>query len=161
MTIRSLTASVICLAAVIVSSAAQATDYQSGYGALQVFDDAAMQSLPPWLKVWLVILLTSFAAGLFFVWNHPIARWVVGGLIATMVVVEGLAPALGIPVVSGFLSLCHLAFWSPGLYLLLRERPFLGKITAFSIWSGIMTAVILFSFVFDIRDALIYLRHLI
>jgi hypothetical protein len=45
--------------------------------------------------------------------------------------------------------------------MLLVKRPFLdaSENRAFRIWAGTMTAFIVFSFVFDIRDAIIYISH--
>lgn len=159
MSIKPFRNAVLACLALAVPLSILAADYPSGRGALEVFDDAAMKAAPQWMKIWLMIMLAGFAAGLFFVRRHPIARWVVGGFLSIVVLVGGIAPALNIPLLSGFLGLCHVVCWSPGLYLLLSKRPFMGATTAFSIWSAVITAIILFSFVFDIPDAFIYLQH--
>jgi len=140
---------------------AQSENYERGHQALQLWDNEAMALAPQWVRIWLMIMGASFAIGLFFVWRHPIARWVVGGFIAAIAVSGFVAPALGIVGLSGFVALVHLFCWSPALYQLLTKRPFLGDTSAFSIWSGVITAVILFSFIFDIRDAFIYLQHIL
>ena len=44
--------------------------------------------------------------------------------------------------------------------MILTRRPFLGERSAYATWSAAATAVILFSFFFDIRDAVIYLDHM-
>ncbi len=144
----------------VVSSEAIAATYESGHLALQVFDDNAMSNTPEPVKFWLMFMGACFAAGLLFVWRHAIARWVVGGFLLTILCVMFALPALGLPPLSGLLALLHLILWSPGLYLLLKHRPFLAKLSPFSVWSGVMTFVIVVSFVFDIRDAAIYLDHM-
>ena len=108
-----------------------------------------------------MIMTAAFAAGLLFVWRHSIARWVVGGLLMSVFTTMFILPAMGLTILSGLVALMHVIFWSPGLYLLLTKRPFLQDRSAFAIWSGVITGVILFSFVFDIRDAAIYLHHVL
>lgn len=138
-----------------------AAEYAKGHEALEVFDAEGMDATPRWVMTWLMIMLASFAAGLLFVWRHPIARWVVGCFVAGIVALQ-IISMLGVLQLSGLIALMHIVFWSPALYQLLTKRPFMAdKMTAFSIWSGVITAVILFSFVFDIRDAAIYLNHII
>jgi hypothetical protein len=141
--------------------AALSQDYAVGIGALEMFNDQAMAQAPMWVRAWLMIMMVSFALGLLFVWKHPIARWAVGGFIASMIIAMGISPALGIVPLSGFFALVHVICWSPALYQLLTKRPFLGPLSPFSIWSGLITAVIIFSFVFDIRDSVIFLNHVL
>ena len=137
------------------------TEYAHGNGALELFDSEGMAASPLWVRVWVMFMLTCFAASLLFVAKHSIARWVAGCFVLGMVVLTLLTKGLGVPNLSGFIACIHLLFWSPALYKLVSERPFMGPRSAFSIWSGLMTAVIVFSFVFDIRDAIIYIRHLL
>jgi len=54
----------------------------------------------------------------------------------------------------------HFILWTPGLYLLLKNRPFLNGLTPYAIWSGLATFTILFSYVFDVRDVLVYIPHI-
>jgi len=135
-------------------------DVAHGHGALEIFDAAGQANTPQWVMIWIYFMAASFAAGLFFVKNHSIARWVVGGFVLGIVCMTILGKVLGLPPISGYIATIHILFWSPGLYQLLTKRPFLGEQSAFSIWSGIITFVILFSFVFDIRDAFIYLTDI-
>lgn len=136
-------------------------DYSHGHGALQVFNQQGFANTPKWVQGWIIVMLSSFASGLFFVKNHPIARWVVGGFVLGALSGNAIAAVLGLPLLSGYIALVHLVFWSPGLYQLLSKRPFKKTKSAFSIWSGVITGVILFSFVFDIRDAFLYVQHLL
>jgi hypothetical protein len=68
--------------------------YQPGHGALELFTEDASATTPQWVKHWLNFMLLSFALGLFFVWKRIEARWVVGGMIATMVSAFFIAPRL-------------------------------------------------------------------
>ena len=154
-------AALLSLGALACAVPALAQEYQSGHGALQIWDEAAQSAAPQWVQVWLIILIGSFALGLLFVWKRVIARWVVGGFIAmigTMIILTG---PLGLPSLSGMIALVHIIFWSPALYLLLTRRPFLKERSFYGAWSALITAVILFSFVFDVRDTAIYLDHIL
>jgi hypothetical protein len=68
---------------------------------------------------------------------------------------------LGLVPLSGLFSLVHIICWSPALYILLTRRPFLKDRSPFTLWSGAITAAIIFSFIFDIPDAVIYLDHML
>lgn len=140
---------------------AQAVAYESGHQALQIWDDVAMKTAPPIIKGWLVVLLGSFALGLLFIWRHVAARWLVGGFVLMMVFGVFAIPALNLVPLSGLIALLHLVFWTPGLLLMLKERPFLKGFSFYSVWAGIITLVIIISFVFDIRDTAIYLDHML
>ncbi len=138
-----------------------ANDIPSGNAALELWDSQGAANSPQWVQIWLYIMLGSFAAGLLFVWKHSLARWVVGGFLGSMIAKNVITSTFDVLPLSGFVALLHLIFWSPALYCLLKTKPFMGEKTAFAIWSGIMTAVIIFSFIFDIRDAVIYIHYLI
>ncbi len=133
--------------------------YSSGHGALQVFDEQGWQLTPQWVKVWIGIMAISFMVGIVFVKNHAPARWVIGGFIAGILFNQFGFAYLGLQPISGLIALTHLLFWTPGLYQVLREKAFLGKVSAYTIWAGWIALVIIFSFIFDIRDAAIYLQH--
>ena len=157
---RKLTFTTVILTLACVFSTALATDYDHGHEALQIFDLDGFKSSPQWVQIWVSFMVLNFLAGLAFVKDQAIARWVVGGFL-TGLLFSLLANLLfGVIGLSGFIALVHLIFWSPGLYQLISKRPFLGLKTAFSIWTGLMTAVILFSFIFDVKDAFLYLQHL-
>ncbi|QTD54983.1 hypothetical protein [Parasphingorhabdus cellanae] len=143
------------------TAAQAATGYQPGHTALEVWNAEGQANAPQWVQIWLMIMLASFALGLLFVWNRVEARWVVGGFITAILISRFGIPAMGIVKLSGLVALVHLIFWSPALYLLLKNRPFLKERSLYALWTGLITAVILFSFIFDIRDAAIYLDHVI
>ncbi len=131
-------------------------NYEHGNGALQIFDAQGMANSPKWVMVWVYFMLISFAASLFFVKNHVEARWVAGGFVVGAILITLATRLIGLPPLSGLIALMHLIAWTPALIVLLKRRPFTGPLTAFSIWAGVMTFVILFSFIFDIRDAAIF-----
>ena len=116
--------------------------------------------MPRWVSIWLGILMTTFALGLLFVWRHVEARWVVGGFICMILMTVATGRILGLVPLSGLFSLVHLICWSPALYILLKRRPFMQDRSLYALWSGAITAVIIFSFIFDIPDAAIYLDHM-
>lgn len=140
---------------------ALAQPYQSGHQPLELWDEVGRTTMPRWVSIWLGILMTTFALGLFFVWRHVEARWVVGGFVAMMVVTVASGRVFGLLPLSGLFSLVHLICWSPALYVLLTRRPFLKDRSLYAVWSGAITAVIIFSFIFDIPDAAIYLDHML
>jgi len=145
----------------ITGIALSASEFESGHGALQVFDGDGFASAPVWVRIWVGIMLASFALSLLFVWRQPIARWVLGGILCSFFLTPLVFQALGLPYLSGAIAIGHIVFWSPALILLLLRRPFLNAANGagFRVWSAVMTFVILFSFVFDVRDAAIYIAH--
>ncbi|MCG8469083.1 MAG: hypothetical protein MJB57_12910 [Gemmatimonadetes bacterium] len=143
----------------VLVNAAYAQAYESGHGALQIWNAEGRANVPPWVRIWLRIMQLTFVAGLIFVRRRVEARWAVGGFLsvfATAVLSQALADIVPL---SGFIALLHVVFWSPALYLLLKRRPFVNERSAYAVWSAFMTLVILFSFVFDIPYTAIYLDH--
>jgi len=159
----------IVMAAVVAATIMASTltmgaeaDYAHGHGALEIFDGEGMATTPVWVQVWLALLLSCFAVGLLFVWKHVLARWAVGGFIVSATSGAYVFASLELPFLSGAIAIMHILCWSPALALLLIRRPFLDsdETKRFRAWSATMTAFILFSFVFDIKDAAIYLSHI-
>ena len=140
---------------------ALAQEVAHGNGALELFDAEGQANSPLWVQIWLPILLASFILGLFFVRSRVEARWVVGCVIAGFVAMGILMAGFGMPQLSGFIALMHLIFWTPALIVLLKRRTFLSESSLYAKWTGLVTATILFSFIFDIRDAAIYLDHIL
>ena len=147
----------LCLG--VTSSGALAAPYESGHQPLELWDEAAMENAPMFLKYWLYFMTALLAAGLLFIWRHTFARLIVGGTLVMFVLLGVLAPQFGIPILAGLAALGHVVCWTPGLIYSLKTKPFLAGMTPHAIWSGLMTLVILISFVFDVPDALIYLDH--
>ena len=133
--------------------------YEHGHGAMQLFDDEGMANTPQWVMAWIYFMLASFLASLFFVKNHSEARWVAACFFIGAGILVVSTRILGVPQLSGFIALIHILAWTPALAILIKRRPFLKGFSPYSIWTGVMTFVISFSFVFDIRDASIFLSN--
>ncbi|MHA2937886.1 hypothetical protein ACXJY6_06270 [Vibrio sp. RC27] len=148
----------------LLSSAAFGVEreYVIGHEALDIFGAEALAFTPMWVKVWLIFLLGTFVAGIFFVRQHHLARWVVGGFVISMTTGHSIYSALDLPFLGGGIAIMHLVCWSPALILLLLKRPYfdVNESTGFRIWAGLITGFIIFSFIFDIRDAAIYINHI-
>ena len=138
-----------------------ADTYPRGYKALELFDGEAMADMPRWIQIWLNVLSAVFLAGVLFVWKRVEARWAVGGFLASTLTVILFVPQTGLVPLGGLFALIHVIFWTPALVLLLTRRPFLKERSLYALWSGLMTAVIAFSFIFDIPDSAIYLNHML
>jgi len=138
-----------------------AAEYPKGHRALEVFDAQGMEATPPWVMAWIVASTICFVAGLCFVRRHSVARWVLGCYAAGFAVLVASAVFDSDQLrLAGFNALIHVLFWPPALFQLLTKRPFLDKpVTAFSIWSGLITGIILFSYIFDIPYSATYLKH--
>ena len=152
---------VVAVFMLITSGTASAAEYPSGAGALEQFDAEARAALPPIMKGWLMLLLGAFAASLVFVWKKVEARWALIGLLLAMLAGPAFYSAVGWPMLGGAIALSHLVCWTPVLAVLALKRPFAkrehGKL--YRGWSAVLLAVIAISFVFDVRDAWIYLQH--
>lgn len=137
-----------------------AQDALHGNGALQIFDAEGMANSPQWVMGWIAFMLATFVVGLIFAFQRKEARlimaFIVGGFIALAILTRG----LGFAEISGLIALFHLIFWTPALIILLRNRWFLKESSWFGRWTGVLTFVIMFSFIFDIRDAAIYVDHI-
>lgn len=140
---------------------ASAADYQAGHQALQLWNADAKANVPPVVGVWLKVMMVTFVSSLLFVWKHNAARVLLAGVAISMSCGPLIAQSLGLVVLSGYVALMHLIFWSPALFFLLKERAFLKKLTPYSVWAGLAASVIMISFVFDVRDAAIYLTHIL
>lgn len=147
--------------AMLFAGTAIAQSYEPGHQALEVWNAEAMTNSPQAVKVWLSIMLVSFALGLLFVWKKVEARWAVGGFVLGLLVTKYVLPMTGLVIFSGLVALVHLIFWTPALVILLKKRRFLKEHSLYAYWCGLITLVIIISFVFDLRDAAIYLAHML
>ena len=145
--------------AMLLSTICVAQEPLHGHGALQVFDELGWQNTPRWVQVWIAIMGASFVSSVFFIRHHPPARWVLGCFLTGLMASWSVTTLFGWQPLSGLIAALHLIFWTPALLRLMQERAIRDAVTAYSIWATWMTAVILFSFVFDLRDAWIYLNH--
>jgi len=140
---------------------ANAQDAVHGNGALEIFDGEGMANSPTWVAVWIGFMMGTFLVGLGMAVKTVQARWVMGFIVAGFILTGVLTNGIGMPAFSGLIALIHLVFWTPALIILLKNRSFLKEKSWFARWTGLITFVILFSFIFDIRDAAIYIDHVL
>jgi hypothetical protein len=138
-----------------------ADTFSHGHGALQVFDGSGFAATPLWVQAWLVFLVTTFIVSFAFALKRPIARWAAGGFIASTSLGQPLFALLSLPFLGGAIAIMHLVCWTPALVVLLAKRPFLDPNESkwFRVWSGTMVFAIAVSFMFDIRDAALYVEY--
>lgn len=153
------TASCVGAALLAFTLPAFAQDIAHGNGALELFDAEGMAASPAWVRYWIMVMMATFVIGIVFAIRQVQARWVMAWIASGFVTMGILTRGFGWPELSGFIALLHLLFWTPALIILLRNRTFLKDRSLFGYWTGLITFVILFSFIFDIRDAAIYLDH--
>ena len=136
--------------------------YSVGHGALDIFNQEGFLATPRWVQIWILILIGTFIVGFYFAWKHSIARWTVGGFIFSMTMGHTVFGFFNLPFLGGSIAIMHLVCWSPALLILLIKRPYFNRNErmSFRAWSGLMTSVLIFSFVFDIKDAVIYISHI-
>jgi len=135
--------------------------YEHGHMALQIWDEEGQANAPAWVQAWLMVMRVSMLSGLLFVWRHVEARWVTAGVALGFFATQVAIPMLPIVKLSGLVALVHVIAWSPGLFFMLKNRPFLKGLSIYAVWSGLITLIIVFSFIFDVRDSVIYTHHLI
>ena len=128
---------------------------------LRVWNNAARLSLPWKLKLWLAFLLATFLGSAAFVVTYNAPRWVLGGFIASHLIVFCLSAWPKFVLRIGMVSLLHVLCWTPGYVLMLADRQ--GQLTnlPYTIWSHAIIIVISIAFIFDLRDACSYLRYAI
>lgn len=145
------------------SNAALAVEsqYSVGHGALDVFNKDGFLATPLWVQVWVVLLISTFVIGFYFAWKHSLARWAVGGFILSMTMGHTVFGLLNLPFLGGSIAIMHLICWSPALLILLVKRPYFdaNERVSFRVWSALIVNVLIFSFIFDIRDAAVYINH--
>jgi len=143
------------------SSLTLAAEQEELHRALRLFDEEGRANAREIVKIWLKVMTVVLLSSLFFVVKRVEARWIAGGVVLMLLFSRVVVPALEIPFLEGLASLTHVVLWSPGLYFLLRRRTFLKEFSVYSVWTGLMTLVILISFVFDIPDSIVYLHHIL
>jgi len=135
--------------------------YAYGNLALEIWGVEGREKSPPWVFYWVHFIALLGVTSLFFMRNHVEARWAGGGIFfATIFFSVVLIPILPVVQLGGMFAVMHFILWTPGLYLLLKNRPFLNGWSPYAIWSGLATFTILFSYVFDVRDVLVYVPHI-
>jgi len=138
-----------------------AAESENVHRALRSFDPDARENLPEWVQIWLKVMTVVLLSSVFFVIKHVEARWIAGGVVIMLLFSRFMVPALDITMLEGTASLSHVILWSPCLFFMLRNRPFLKKLSIYSVWSAIMTLIIILSFIFDVPDSIVYIHHLL
>lgn len=152
----------LCGGAIIAPAMAGAQSYEPGNGALELWGPEGIAASPLWVQYWLYGMMATFLAGLIFALFGRLEAIVLSlGVLISVFGGQFLAEQMGWAYLSGYVALAHLICWSPALYLLLSRRPFLKERSVYAAWSALATAVVIFSFVFDLRDAAIYLDHVL
>jgi len=158
---------ILCL----FSGLAFAAEQEEVHRALRLFDEEGRENISDAVKIWLKVMTVMLLSSLLFVfvWKRAEARWVAGvearwmagGVTLMLLFSRLIVPAFEIPFLEGLASLTHVILWSPALYFLLSRRTFLKEFSIYSVWTGLMTLVILISFFFDIPDSIVYLIHIL
>lgn len=143
----------IAIAALLVSPQVAAVE------ALEEWNVASRDVLATPVKVWLGLMMLTNISAIGFLKNHVAARWVFAGFVISHGLVI-LMSAQGMSVLAGQVSLFHIIFWTPGMVMLLRCRNEIQYPKAYSIWATLSLIFYFGSMIFDVRDALIYIQHL-
>ena len=125
--------------------------------ALQLWDNDARTSLPTFLFAWLVFMMSTYLASLFFVRHESGARWVIGGVIVSHALVVLLELGDLATMRKGLVSLTHVIGWTPALFVVARELPRTSTATWYGVWCRVLVPVMGLALVFDYRDAAAYL----
>ena len=144
----------IALAVYLISPAAHAVT------ALEEWNAAAREALATPVKVWLGLMMLTNIAAIGFLKNHVAARWVFAGFVISHGLVIAMS-AQGMSVLAGQVSLFHIIFWTPGMIMLLRRRSEIQYPKAYGIWATLSLIFYFGSMIFDVRDASIYIQHLL
>lgn len=144
----------IALAVLLISPAAHAVT------ALEEWNAAARDALATPVKVWLGLMMLTNIAAIGFLKNHVAARWVFAGFVISHGLVIAMS-AQGMSVLAGQVSLFHIIFWTPGMIMLLRRRSEIQYPKAYGIWATLSLIFYFGSMIFDVRDASIYIQHLL
>ena len=127
--------------------------------ALEEWNAAAREALATPVKVWLGLMMLTNIAAIGFLKNHVAARWVFAGFVISHGLVIAMS-AQGMSVLAGQVSLFHIIFWTPGMLILLRRRSEIQYPKAYGIWATLSLIFYFGSMIFDVRDAFIYIQHL-
>jgi hypothetical protein len=129
--------------------------------ALLIWDNKARLSLPPLLAIWLAFLVVVCLASIFFVRDSSAARWVLGGLAVSHLVVFLLPAVTTFTMRRGFVSLMHVVCWTPGLIATIADVQGRQNHAIYEVWSYALIAVVSISFLFGARDACTYLCYVV
>ena len=114
---------------------------------------AQMAELSPAVQMWLNWMTLCWLSSLLFAWNHTAARWV-------LAIMFPLTLPLGLVIfaLSGtvhLLGIAHLIAWTPLLIYLVKNELRSDQFNPGSLygaWVILLSATLLISLVFDVRD---------
>jgi len=118
--------------------------------------NAQMAILPGPVQLWMNWMMAVFIASIFFAWKHKLARIVLGVFLLTIPV------GLLVFKVSDnihLLGIAHFLLWAPLLVVIWKEK-LANKLDfkrPFGIWILLLSATIVISLLFDIRDIILVL----
>lgn len=134
--------------------------FESGFQALQVWNQEAIQNAPFGLKVWLITMALTFLTSVFFLRSYRGARAALITTVLGLLFTKLVAPGFGLIVFSGLVALTHVLLWPVSLYFLFKDFR-LTTNSYYRIWTGWTICIIAVSLVFDTRDASKYLLYLL
>ena len=129
--------------------------------AFQLADAQGIKNSPTWVKIWLLVANLSFFSSLWFVKNLKAPRWLAAGFAGSVISQIFLSTIVGVTPVYGMFATTHILFWSPGYIKLIKEKAYKHPKSRYAMWSSWMIAVISFSFIFDLRNSIIYIEQIL
>lgn len=127
--------------------------------ALEEWNAESRNALPTHVKIWLGTMMLTNIAAIGFLKNHVAARIVFGGFVIS----HGLVMVMwaqGASVLAGQVSLFHIIFWTPGLIALILKRDEIKLPSPYGIWACLSMMYYFGSMLVDVKDAVIYIGHL-
>ena len=112
---------------------------------------AYVSALPLWVQYWMDYMTVVFILGVVFIKNQVEARWVLGGVLAAMAGafvwggIYGFGQAWGI---------WHLLFWTPAVWIVLRNRNGITWKSLYGYWLLVAVTTMVISLVFDLKDVI-------
>ncbi len=115
---------------------------------------------PEWVQNFLLFLTVMALVSIIFMPRRLEARWAGGGLLAGIFNTFWVIPNLPIVSLGGMYAVMHFILWLPGYYLLLKNRPYMKGWSLYGIWCALVTFIMTFSFIFDVRDTSVYVPYI-
>ena len=116
-------------------------------------EDARLQisELPHWVQLWMRWLNIIFLLGVFFIWEHAEARWVLAAYVLSFPIGFGAFYFVRDIRITG---LPHLLLWAPLLFFFARSAandPDFRMLSFYGIWVSTLSLTIAISVVLDIK----------
>lgn len=123
----------------------------------QEMQQAIEMGSSPAVQLWINWMGIVFMASILFVWKHKSARMALGAMLLTLPL------AFFIYNMSGsihLIGIAHMVFWGPLTYYLISHEirtPAFNIKSTYNIWLVLLTATIIISLIFDVRDTYLVL----